>query len=121
MSFPSPLLGFWTNDDDDDVKARRLETSKRRIPIDYIRVERRKREQKKSTTTTALTNQQARRRADPKQRLASRGDDRDGDGEHRDQETAVLQQNAFDERFCHFFLRRDVSFVVFFAQCFFTY
>ena len=66
------------------------------------------------------TNQQARRRADPKQRLASRGDDRDGDGEHRDQETAVLQQNAFDER-CHFFLRHDVSFVVFFAQCFFTY
>ena len=71
------------------------------------------REQNKYQRQKKRTNQQARRRADPKQRLASRGDDRDGDGEHRDQETAVLQQNAFERKRCHFFLsfflRQNVS------------
>ena len=74
-----------------------------------IRKKKKEREQKQRRRRT---NQQTRRRADPKQRLASRGDDRDGDGEHRDQETAVLQQNAFERR-CHFFLsfflRQNVS------------
>ena len=103
-------MGFWTI----YISKRASFGETKRIPIrDDTLLIRKKKKEREQKQRRRRTNQQTRRRADPKQRLASRGDDRDGDGEHRDQETAVLQQNAFERKRCHFFLsfflRQNVS------------
>ena len=108
VSFPP--VGFWTI----YISKRASFGETKRIPIrDDTLLIRKKKKEREQKQRRRRTNQQTRRRADPKQRLASRGDDRDGDGEHRDQETAVLQQNAFERKRCHFFLsfflRQNVS------------
>jgi hypothetical protein len=47
---------------------------------------------------TTRTNQQTVRRRNPEQLFASRRDDRDGDGEERDEESAVLREDVFERR-----------------------
>ena len=47
---------------------------------------------------TTRTNQQTIRRRNPEQLFASRRDDRDGDGEERDEESAVLREDVFERR-----------------------
>ena len=55
-------------------------------------------EEEEEQEDTTRTNQQTVRRRNPEQLFASRRDDRDGDGEERDEESAVLREDVFERR-----------------------
>ena len=55
-------------------------------------------EQEEEEEDTTRTNQQTVCRRNPEQLFASRRDDRDGDGEERDEESAVLREDVFERR-----------------------